>query len=54
MRLDPPANVVSQLSHWTFLQLPPDTGARAVTPFEWRFSFFLNRSVGQKTGNLIA
>ena len=24
--------VVSQLSHWTFLQLPPDTGARAVTP----------------------
>jgi hypothetical protein len=32
MRLDPPANMVSQLSHWTFLQLPPETGACAVTP----------------------
>jgi hypothetical protein len=32
MRLDPPVQMASQLSHGRFLQLAPDTGARAVTP----------------------
>jgi hypothetical protein len=40
--------------HAAVNQKDPGFGRFSRSFFEWRFSFFLNRSVGQKTGNLIA
>jgi hypothetical protein len=46
----------AKLATLKFLSLKknPGFGRFSRSSFEWRFSFFLNRSVEQKTGNMVA